>query len=124
MKIKEMTDLQVCLMFILAYIVLFALVWSLFKLIKWIKNKRKWARAKRRGLERFPIGSTVIRSTTNGKIKLKVINVWASHYKYEDAFCIRFEDEWGDQFRLVEGDPNFNLEEFEVIEYPESTKLD
>ena len=117
-------NLQACIIFIIIYVVLLLLILGSHKLIKWIKNKRKWARATKRGLERFPIGSTVIRSTTNGKIKLKVINVWASHYKYEDAFCIRFEDEWGDQFRLVEGDPDFNLEEFEVIEYSEPTKLD
>jgi len=38
-----MTDLQVCFMFIIAYIVLFALVLGAGRLIKWIKNKRKWA---------------------------------------------------------------------------------
>ena len=122
MKIKEMTDLQVCLMFILTYIVLFALVWSLFKLIKWIKDKRKWARATKRGLERFPIGSTVVRSTADGDIKFKVIDVWASRYPYEDAFCVRFEDEQGDRFRMVEGEPG--LGGFKIISYSEPTKLD
>lgn len=117
-------NLQVCIIFTIIYVVLLLLLLGAVKLIKWIKNKRKWERAKKRGLERFPIGSTVVRSTADGKIKLKVINVWASHYRYEDAFCIRFEDEQGNQFRLVEGDPDFNPKEFKVISYPEITKLD
>lgn len=122
MKIKEMTDLQVCLIFILAYVVLFALEWGIFKLIRWIKNKRKWARATKRGLERFPIGSTVVRNTADGDIKFKVIDVWASHYRYEDAFCVRFEDEQGTKFRMVEGEPG--LGGFELLKGSEPTKLD
>ena len=124
MKIKEMTDLQVCLMFILAYIVLFALVWGLFKLIKWIKNKRKWARATKRGLERFPIGSMWrLTSTDAPNPVFKVSNVWASRYKYEDAYCVRLELEGEDDHkRLVEGDPEFK--ELERIDTESSQKLD
>lgn len=123
MKIKEMTDLQVCLMFILAYIVLFALVWGLFKLIKWIKNKRKWARAKKRGLKAYPIGSRWRLTTAVGDVIYRVSNVWASRYKYEDAYCVRLELEGEDDHkRLVEGDPEFK--ELERIDTESSQKLD
>lgn len=125
MKIKEMTDLQVCLMFILVYIVLFALVWGLFKLIKWIKNKRKWARATKRGLERFPIGSMWrLTSIDAPNPVFKVSSVWASRYKYEDAYCVRLELVGGEKeykIRLVEGDPDFKY--LERIDTESSQKL-
>lgn len=117
-----MTDLQVCFMFILVYIVLFALVLGVSKLIKWVKNKRKWARAERRGLERFPIGGILVLKD-NEEIKFKVLDVWASHYKYEDAFCIRLEDEQGDSFRFVEGSDEI-LDKLKLLKAPEPTKLD
>ena len=122
MKIKEMTDLQVCFMFILTYIVLFVLVLGASKLIKWIKNKRKWARAKKRGLKAYPIGSRWRLTTAVGDVIYRVSNVWASRYKYEDAYCVRLELEGEDDHkRLVEGDPEFR--ELERIDSEPSQKL-
>lgn len=115
-------NLQACILFIIIYAVLFPLVLGAVKLIKWIKNKRKWERAKKRGLERFPIGSILVLGD-NEEIKFKVINVWASHYKYEDAFCIRLEDEQGDSFRFVEGSDEI-LDKLKLLQVPEPTKLD
>ena len=100
---------------------LFLLVLGADKLIKWIKNKKKRERAKKRGLERFPIGSILVLGD-NEEIKFKVLNVWASHYKYEDAFCIRLEDEQGDSFRFVEGSDEI-LDKLKLLKAPEPTKL-
>ena len=115
-------NLQACILFIITYVVLLLLVLGANKLIKWIRNKKKWERAKKRGLERFPIGSTVIRNTADGPVQFKVLDVWASRYPYEDAFCVRFEDEQGTKFRMVEGEPG--LGGFNLFKYPEPTKLD
>ena len=115
-------NLQACIIFIIIYVVLLLLLLGAVKLIKRIKNKKKWARAKKRGLERFPIGSIVVRNTADGPVQFKVLDVWASRYPYEDAFCVRFEDEQGTKFRMVEGEPG--LGGFELLKYPESTKLD
>lgn len=115
-------NLQACILFIIIYAVLFLFVLGADKLIKWIKNKRKWERAKKRGLERFPIGSILVLKD-NEEIKFKVLNVWASRYKYEDAFCIRLEDEQGDNFRFVEGSDEI-LDKLKLLKAPEPTKLD
>ena len=119
MNNTTLTDIIVMLTIYVVGLILGILVYQLGKKIR---NKRKWARAKKRGLERFPIGSTVVRSTADGPVKFKVLDVWASRYPYEDAFCVRFEDEQGTKFRMVEGEPG--LGGFELLKYPEPTKLD
>ena len=115
-------NLQACIIFIITYVVLLLLVLGADKLIKWVRNRKKWERAKKRGLERFPIGSIVVRNTADGPVQFKVLDVWASRYPYEDAFCVRFEDEQGTKFRMVEGEPG--LGGFKLLKYPEPTKLD
>lgn len=107
-----------CLLAIGIYIV--SLLFWFF--VFWVKKRIKWYRAKKRGLERFPIGSTVIRNTADGPVQFKVLDVWASRSRYEDAFCVRFEDEQGTKFRMVEGEPG--LGGFKLLKYSEPTKLD
>lgn len=107
-----------CLLAIGIYVV--SLLFWFF--VFWVKKRIKWYRAKRRGLRAYPIGSRWRLTTAVGDVIYRVGSVWASRYKYEDAYCVRLELEGEeDHKRLVEGDPEFK--ELKRIDTESSQKL-
>ena len=110
-----------CLLAIGIYVV--SLLFWFF--VFWAKKRIKWHRAKKRGLKAYPIGSRWRLTSDALNHVFRVSSVWASRYKYEDAYCIRLELIGGEKeykIRLVEGDPDFKY--LERIDTESPQKLD